>query len=563
MTTCAQSLRALCLLTSQRQTSRNYSVPHRNGSHARSVSQETYENYYPPAQESNLPSQYYYEPPAALAQSHAEAFPSHQQESIYDRRGPQAASYSMDQTSRQTGGSSRNRGQEDPVRIYGHQRTNLSNSQNSRRNSAANGIGLDEDDPETSRWIHRDKLALIESQELQQAGIQLPTQAVSRSKSGRSRERSHDRQTRSTRRADRHPIYANGQKQQRMGSSSPPQDQVSSEDEPMSYDLRTPEEIAANICEDGSPRTMYHQPGLKASSSRIPLSTSSPMPVPQEHIERNAPLTRSRGASGNWVAGEDDGILYNRTRSRSHSVGSQILLDDGESPSTTPAQGAQSANKGLSPISPAKARASSGTTPGSGRRTSATNRYVSHAQKPRSISTTSRSSPAQRPATRSGGEVRPATAINRPEGEPPWLAEMFKPDPRLPPEQQLLPTHAKRLYQEQLEREAKLRPSADQGFAQSAQLPNGAQSRAMESEKTTDGAPEPHAGWPLRTASNETDGGGNRPSGSEHGGYSTIPKIRSPPPIGTAPSPNIVQRPMQLEDFPKAKKKTCGCCIVM
>lgn len=58
-----------------------------------------------------------------------------------------------------------------------------------------------------------------------------------------------------------------------------------------------------------------------------------------------------------------------------------------------------------------------------------------------------RSMSAQRPKSRAGLETRPPTAVNRPEGEPPWLATMYKPDPRLPPDQQLLPTHAKRMQQ--------------------------------------------------------------------------------------------------------------------
>jgi len=39
----------------------------------------------------------------------------------------------------------------------------------------------------------------------------------------------------------------------------------------------------------------------------------------------------------------------------------------------------------------------------------------------------------------------------RPEGDAPWLAEMYKPDPRLPQEEQIIPTHAKRLAREKEE----------------------------------------------------------------------------------------------------------------
>jgi len=49
--------------------------------------------------------------------------------------------------------------------------------------------------------------------------------------------------------------------------------------------------------------------------------------------------------------------------------------------------------------------------------------------------------------------ARPRTAVHRPEGDPPWLASMYAPDPRLPPEQQMLPTHAKRMAREQWEKD--------------------------------------------------------------------------------------------------------------
>ncbi|KAI5289972.1 hypothetical protein KEM55_008693 [Ascosphaera atra] len=42
-----------------------------------------------------------------------------------------------------------------------------------------------------------------------------------------------------------------------------------------------------------------------------------------------------------------------------------------------------------------------------------------------------------------------------PMGDPPWLASSFRPDPRLPPEQQILPTHAKKMLQEQWEKEGR------------------------------------------------------------------------------------------------------------
>ena len=65
------------------------------------------------------------------------------------------------------------------------------------------------------------------------------------------------------------------------------------------------------------------------------------------------------------------------------------------------------------------------------------------------------------------------------EGEPPWMVSAFRPDPRLPPEQQLLPTVAKRLQQEKWEREGKVgnvydkefRPLTDEGFLEPPEHP--------------------------------------------------------------------------------------------
>ena len=192
---------------------------------------------------------------------------------------------------------------------------------------------LEDEDPERSRWIHRDKLAMIESHELQEAGIKLPRHSSlhgrpgSRSRSRKSHSRGPSRDLTVAgnqeqehellpRREGKRPRTRSPQKQQQEADSTPA-------DTP-NFDLRTPEEIAA----DSSP--MYRQQGLRSSSSRIPVPTSTAMPIPQEHRERHTPLPRFRGASGSWPSGDEDGIGYNKLRRRSQSVGSQILLDSEE-----------------------------------------------------------------------------------------------------------------------------------------------------------------------------------------------------------------------------------------
>ena len=352
----------------------------------------------------------------------------------------------------------------------------------------------------------------------------------------------------------------------------PPQQQPTTpeddyDDEPfIPEDPRTPEEIALSH-EDGS--YPYQSPGLKASSSRIPLSTSSPLPVPIEHLERSTPLPRKRGASDNW---DDEGISYPKMRSRSHSVASQALFDEAEG---------RESRVGSTPSSPEKAKPK----PGPPNRRYASPRTTSGATaKSRNASLASRHSPSAsgRPGTRSGPDSRPSTAVHRPEGEPPWLATMFKPDPRLPPDQQMLPTHAKRLLQEQWEREGKPGSAFDRSFTPvsvhqrespqpspqvSPQPPTAAPAAASPSPAPSPPAakpaPEiheatPEAAWPLRPPPAERKG-----STTEHAGYSTMPKVQHTPPLGSLPSPRRMEAPPIAEPVEKPKEKGCGCCVVM
>ena len=449
---------------------------------------------------------------------------------------------------------------------------------------------LEDEDPERSRWIHRDKLAMIESHELQEAGIKLPRHS---SLHGRPGSRSRSRKSHSRGPSRDLPVAGNQEQEyellprkegKRPRTRSPQKQQQEAELAPAdtpNYDLRTPEEIAA----DSSP--MYRQQGLRSSSSRIPVPTSTAMPIPQEHRERHTPLPRFRGASGSWPTGDEDGVGYNKLRRRSQSVGSQILLDSEEplKPNGT-SNGADHTSNIESPMSTSQHTAETKVTPSNhARKGSATLRNVSEPLKTKVASTTPRSSPASRPKSRSGLEPRPATAINRLEGDAPWIADMYKPDPRLPPDQQLLPTHAKRLQQKQLEENSKVNtstPSQNPDFNPVAvHTQNGLQppspSVARSPRDLNEKSPaENQAGWPLNVSPKpsmtnangnaSTNGGGNSPGGaSDHGGYSTIPKVRSTPPIGSAPSPKVDQQPMrrEIEKQVKEKEPSCGCCTVM
>ena len=442
---------------------------------------------------------------------------------------------------------------------------------------------LDDEDPERSRWIHRDKLAIIESHEMKEAGIKLPPQqlrSLSRSK-GR---REHDlRQEALEMPVEEVEIPVTKERKKQRTRSPVRQEEGAEETAMHEFDLRTPEEIAADNYVESPNSTVYRQPDLRKSSSRIPLPRSSPMPIPQEHIERGTPLPRKRGASGNWT-GEENGIAYNKARSRGNSVGSQVLLDDADASYNTPTPASRPGSEG----SPTKTRITSNNRP-TARRKNSTTRTPDTQQKPRSISTNSPRTPTiSRPKSRSGLEPRPPTAINRPEGEPPWLATMYKPDPRLPPDQQLLPTHAKRLQQEELERAQKEAEKRRLEGKETVQLPrefsplaehtvNGLQPSSRDADESSLQelrGPE----WPLSVATPGRNPN-QRPLGSplntdtsQHGGYSTIPRMKEQSPVSQSGNSKPVD-PFEKErvareqekDREDVKKKEggCGCCIVM
>ena len=489
------------------------------------------------------------------------------------------------------------------LELYGHPRSvgerSVANSIEREREPPRDETYLDDEDPEHSRWIHRDKLAIIERHEMQKAGIELPPRpARSASKSKSRKEPSYnvpDLPSQETETLER---------KKRRTRSPVRQDDAGEETLVNDFDIRTPEEIAADQYMD-SPSNIYRQPDLRKSSSRIPLPRSSPMPIPQEHIEREAPLPRKRGGSG---TAEENGILYNRVRSRGNSVGSQALLDDPEPTPNTPTPN----SRPVSRDSPTKSKVSNNR-PVHSRKPSITNttpNLQSRSRNPSIANSLRTPSFVQRPKSRSGLEPRPATAVNRPEGDPPWLASMYKPDPRLPPDQQILPTHAKRLDQEKSERERK--GSAQQRLDDKApaQLPrefsplaehtvNGLQPSSRDQDESTmqeRPSPQKQSEWPLSVAPppmgqqkpKPASPGLAVPDGSQHAGYSTMPRVKqngSPvnsQVVGTSNNPKPLD-PFEKEKMERAEKekggggggvtekgkeekvkeKGCGCCVVM
>ncbi|KAI1475314.1 hypothetical protein F4774DRAFT_296235 [Daldinia eschscholtzii] len=389
------------------------------------------------------------------------------------------------------------------------------------------------DDDEHSKWIHRDKLARIENQELQAAGIILP------------KPRAHSRPRR-----DRSPDKANGRRRGTDASERPvtrsrKNSELSLERsnniEVPSWDLRLPEEIA----EDPGEYWVTRDSG----KSRIPVAKTSPAPIPVDYLERDTPATRKPSFP---MLDEDPSIALPKPQPRSRSGSTNAL---GDVPKIQPTK--RAATEG----SPKKTK-STGTKKGT-----ASTKTTSQSRPKTRSGTTPRSGSTTRPTTRSG-ELSPSVSKSAPEGEPPWMISAYKPDPRLPPDQQLLPTVAKRLQQEKWEQEGKFgniydkefRPLNDEGFL-----------KPPEVEKPKETEEKQQDEWPLRPGAKSPNT--SRPGTSS---YSTMPKIQGTPAVSPLASPRSVQQPpaqavqnprvpteVEEPEEEKPSKSGCGCCVVM
>ncbi|KAJ5184787.1 hypothetical protein N7472_009627 [Penicillium cf. griseofulvum] len=393
------------------------------------------------------------------------------------------------------------------------------------------------------KWIHRDKLAKIESEELHQAAILFQRRMRGESKSSGGRGRSHDSQN---------PANGTGTATSPAAEYSEPWPKIKEEpgkqdgdvngnvddNEREHWDLRRPEEIAA----DDAAASIYSHPSLGKSASRIPVSTVSPVPI-SGAIRRDSRSSRSRAATD-----EDD------RSSRSRRASEPINI---EQDASTPSAGSRPGSRGFSSTQNTPGKKIVKTTGSTNRKTSAppTSRKAST---PRSRAVSGNNT--QRPTTRSG-EGRPPTAVNRPEGDPPWLATMYKPDPRLPPDQQMIPTVAKKIMQEQWEKEGRTPNTYDRHFAPLAvhpfDVPPPVATKAEPEQQPVESLQLEEL--PLQPSKSPEP---TRPNTST--GYSTMPKVQDTPPMGLTPNPNPNWNPpVVTAQQPPKKDKSCGCCIVM
>ncbi|PYH41477.1 uncharacterized protein BP01DRAFT_368957 [Aspergillus saccharolyticus JOP 1030-1] len=430
------------------------------------------------------------------------------------------------------------------------------------------GIGVYLEELDNEKWIHRDKLAKIESEELQQFFQRRAATDGPQTGRGRSHE-SHGLNGRSfsphspNEQMEPWPSLHDGSPRDSYDSrtfSDAGDHHDSTQGDREHWDLRRPEEIAADRAKEQAASGFYHNPGLRKSSSRIPLSKASPAPISPEHTGREFPMQRSRALTN----GEDEVLSIGMPRRASEPM-------TVEAASSLPASGSRPGSRGFPSQNTAakKTPAKAGPT---NRKTSAppaTRKATPRARLP---------SNTQRPGARAGESRGPPNPINRPEGDPPWLATMYKPDPRLPPDQQILPTHARRMQQEQWAKEGKTPTMYDREFAPLAIGPDGPckverpknerpeQEKPQVEEKAKDEpqlapqpapqpAPQQTTNEQLPPKEGETD---TRPvTGS---GYSTMPRVQEPNPAPLTPkwSPPVV-----TAQAPPPKEKGCGCCIVM
>jgi hypothetical protein len=469
------------------------------------------------------------------------------------------------------------------------------------RSSRAEKRAAADNTVENSKWIHRDKLARIECAELQAAGIMLP-RAIPRPR----KDRSTDRLTSVSRQAGESPERAERAHHAAPGAhaaahatthatttaaAAPRPKTRSGNDSVSSWDLRTPDETAGA---DGSGSIRGANGSAK---SRIPVPKFTPPPphTPLDDadgfdLESTVASHASKDSTSNLETATVT-TMTTATRARSRSTGASMSLGGGTPPGSQSGRRNTTTTAEASPKKPATSRKNTATKSGAAATPTA-------ASRPKTRGNDRTSSGTGRPATRSG-DLSPG-AGKKPEGEPPWMVSAYKPDPRLPPDQQLLPTVARRLKQEQWEKEGKFgnvydkefRPLTDEGFATPPDPAAAPTEPVAEPQEMLDEPPaqpqqqqqQPQSpDWPLKQ-----EPASPRPPPLLRGNsYSTMPKIADVPVPGSpiAPtSPRLPQSPLQRQssrasvknvirvpdaldepaDAPEGKGKSCGlCCVVM
>ena len=339
-----------------------------------------------------------------------------------------------------------------------------------------------------SRWIHKDKLEMIEIEELQRNGERRQQASV-------------------TPRGDEN----RDRKQQPQQLRLPSPENSSSDEEVYHdadfYEIRTLEEQASDAQSNAMRKDFRRNP----SYSRIPLATVSPHPIPQQFLERTTPLPRTATVTPN---GSDDGTSQIPTlRKRSYSAGSAVLLDGRDLSNTAAGQTTSAVQnpKTRTVTSPASRGSKAPRTNSIAGKRARSNPQLTH-----------------RPATSASNSIGsgPGSAGKSPKGQPPWVVASYKPDPSLPPDQQIIPTLAKRMQQEQWERDGVYASVYDKELRPLKVGDGDVQSPGKDGQSTFEMTDE----WPLRRsvqAEPAEPKQQERTSPSTDGGYRTMPNVSS------------------------------------
>lgn len=420
-------------------------------------------------------------------------------------------------------------------------------------------------DPEADQnnWIHRDKLKEIEIREMEEAGFR-----VGRTSRSNSRSQSTTRRARDRANSELAEGLQNGDDryERRVVSTIPAEDEEAMGVQQHHAWSPTSSEDPAPEMQSPSLRTSHT---VRPSTSRIPLPKTSGIPVPAAVADRDAPLPRSRTGSANW----NGDIAAAGARVRSGSIGSQVLLDDftddkklGHTRNNSSSASGSSMKQ--PPRSPVKAKTPGKPTAAAGaRKTSTTARTTG---KTRQVSGANK-----RPGTSGNAVSRPTTG-HRPEGEAPWIATMYKPDPRLPPDQQIIPTHAKRMQQEQWENEGRVGSMYDTDFRLLNTEEMGGQ-RLSQIDPVALEKERENGQWPLSSPDKQPSPSGEKAEPAvdkspavEQPQFKLTPTIPQSPCV-PSPKPASIKRvpsekpkttrvPESTEEVPEKKGK---CCIVM
>lgn len=254
--------------------------------------------------------------------------------------------------------------------------------------------GPQKDEDLDSKWIHRDKLAQIESQELREMSFRLglPTHGGS------------DALNQSTGRAGR-----------QRGRASNEIDRDGSQNE------------------DKFSRVRLSGQGLRDSAGA-------------ENIYHRS-IDGNRNLTSRWTSSTDMDTLDNRASLEPEvldAVGAQTLSGQRDVSSAEPRSSFNAPERPAAPTN-IKSPPSAMKNITQGTRQSAF----------KNSNSLKKRTPRQSAdgGSRNNTNTKQSTAPTaQPEGEAPWIADMYKPDPRLPQDEQIIPTHAKRLAREKEDR---------------------------------------------------------------------------------------------------------------